>query len=110
MWPWRAQTVNGATGSAFAIGFVNSYGQVGDAIGPQMFQEKYEPRYQLPFGLSMALIALCGIVNGVTWWVTRRTESDTRKHKLARRWARENNEAVLNDVLDRDFQPTSRGV
>uniref|UniRef100_A0A8H7NR40 Major facilitator superfamily (MFS) profile domain-containing protein n=1 Tax=Bionectria ochroleuca TaxID=29856 RepID=A0A8H7NR40_BIOOC len=110
MWPWRAQTVNGATGSAFAIGFVNSYGQVGDAIGPQMFQEKYEPRYQLPFGLSMALIALCGIVNGVTWWVTRRTESDTRKHKLARRWARENNEAVLDDVLDRDFQPTSRGV
>ncbi|CAG9988296.1 unnamed protein product [Clonostachys byssicola] len=110
MWPWRAQTVNGATGSAFAIGFVNSYGQVGDAIGPQMFQEKYEPRYQLPFGLSMALIALCGIVNGVTWWVTRRTESDTRKHKLARRKARENNEAVLDDVLDRDFQPTSRGV
>ncbi|VUC27958.1 unnamed protein product [Clonostachys rosea] len=111
MWPWRAQTVNGATGSAFAIGFVNSYGQVGDAIGPQIFQEKYEPRYQLPFGISMALIALCGIVNGVTWWFTQRTESDTRKHKLARLQARKNNEAVLDDVSDRDFiKPTSHGV
>ncbi|GJC85396.1 hypothetical protein ColLi_08234 [Colletotrichum liriopes] len=104
MWPWRAQTVNGATGSAFAIGFVNSYGQVGDALGPQMFQEKYAPSYQLPFGLSMGLIGLCGIVNGVTWWVTRRTENDTRKHKRARILARKNNEAVLDDVVDLDLE------
>jgi hypothetical protein len=103
MWPWRAQTVNGATGSAFAIGFVNSYGQVGDALGPQMFQDKYEPKYQLPFGLSMGLVGLCGIVNGITWWVTHQTESDTRKHKLARLEARKNNEAVLDDVSDRDL-------
>lgn len=108
MWPWRAQTVNGATGSAFAIGFVNSYGQVGDALGPQMFQDQYEPRYQLPFGLSMGLIALCGLTNGVTWWVTRQTESDTRKHKLARLEARKNNEAVLDDVFDRDFERSAR--
>lgn len=107
MWPWRAQTVNGATGSAFAIGFVNSYGQVGDALGPQMFQDKYEPRYQLPFGLSMGLIALCGVVNGVTWWYTYQTESDTRRHKLARLEARKNNETVLDDVSDRDFEAKS---
>lgn len=104
MWPWRAQTVNGATGSALAIGFVNSYGQVGDALGPQMFQEKYGPRYQLPFGLSMGLIGLCGLVNGLTWWVTRRTEADTRRHKLARLAARRNDEAVLEDVVDRDLE------
>ncbi|TIC96946.1 putative tartrate transporter [Colletotrichum higginsianum] len=103
MWPWRAQTVNGATGSAFAIGFVNSYGQVGDALGPQMFQEKYAPSYQLPFGLSMGLVGLCGIVNGVTWWVTRRTENDTRRHKRARILAKKNNEAVLDDVVDLDL-------
>ncbi|GJD04331.1 pantothenate transporter [Colletotrichum higginsianum] len=103
MWPWRAQTVNGATGSAFAIGFVNSYGQVGDALGPQMFQEKYAPSYQLPFGFSMGLVGLCGIVNGVTWWVTRRTENDTRRHKRARILAKKNNEAVLDDVVDLDL-------
>ncbi|GKT60946.1 pantothenate transporter [Colletotrichum tofieldiae] len=104
MWPWRAQTVNGATGSTFAIGFVNSYGQVGDALGPQMFQEKYAPSYKLPFGLSMGLVGLCGIVNGVTWWVTRQTENDTRKHKRARILARKNNEAVLDDVIDVDLE------
>ncbi|KAH9888308.1 major facilitator superfamily domain-containing protein [Xylariomycetidae sp. FL2044] len=98
MWPWRSQTVNGATGSAFAIAFVNSYGQVGDAVGPQIFQDKYEPKYQLPFAVSMALVGLCGITNLVTWWSTHRTESDTRKHKLARRLARKTNEAVLDDV------------
>lgn len=35
MWPWRVQTTSRATGSAFSIGFVNSYGQIGGAIGPQ---------------------------------------------------------------------------
>lgn len=38
MWPWRVQTTSGATGSAFSIGFVNSYGQIGGAIGPQSTQ------------------------------------------------------------------------
>ncbi|KAI1826439.1 major facilitator superfamily domain-containing protein [Xylaria intraflava] len=35
MWPWRVQTTSRATGSAFSIAFVNSYGQIGGAIGPQ---------------------------------------------------------------------------
>ncbi|KAL4796861.1 major facilitator superfamily domain-containing protein [Aspergillus venezuelensis] len=104
MWSWRSQTVNGATGSAFAIGFVNSYGQVGDAVGPQMFKDEYKPRYQLPFGLSMGLVAACGLTNLCTWWVTRQTESDTRKHKLARLKAKKANEAVLDDVLDHDLE------
>lgn len=38
MWPWRVQTTSRATGSAFSIGFVNSYGQIGGAIGPQSTQ------------------------------------------------------------------------
>ncbi|KAF3806259.1 putative transporter [Colletotrichum gloeosporioides] len=104
MWSWRSQTVNGATGSAFAIGFVNSYGQIGDAIGPQMFQDVYEPRYQLPFGLAMGLVSLCGVTNGYTWWVTRQTERDTRRHKLARLQAKLQNQAVLDDVTDNDLK------
>ncbi|KAH9243848.1 hypothetical protein K456DRAFT_1744470 [Colletotrichum gloeosporioides 23] len=104
MWSWRPQTVNGATGSAFAIGFVNSYGQIGDAIGPQMFQDVYEPRYQLSFGLAMGLVSLCGVTNGYTWWVTRQTERDTRRHKLARLQAKLQNQAVLDDVTDNDLK------
>lgn len=104
MWSWRSQTINGATGSAFAIGFVNSYGQVGDAVGPQMFQDVYEPRYQLPFGIAMGLVSLCGMTNAYTWWVTRQTERDTRRHKLARLDAKIRNEAVLDDVTDSDLK------
>lgn len=104
MWSWRSQTINGATGSAFAIGFVNSYGQVGDAVGPQMFQAVYEPRYQLPFGMAMGLVSLCGMINAYTWWVTRQTERDTRRHKLARLDAKVRNEAVLDDVTDKDLK------
>ncbi|CEL00784.1 hypothetical protein ASPCAL00380 [Aspergillus calidoustus] len=109
MWTWRSQTINGATGSAFAIGFVNSYGQVGDAVGPQMFEDKYEPRYQLPFGLSMGLVACCAITSLYTWWVTRRTERDTRRHKLARIEAKRRNEAVLDDISDRDLGGSDSG-
>ncbi|KAI1126210.1 major facilitator superfamily domain-containing protein [Nemania abortiva] len=76
MWPWRVQTTSRATGSAFSIGFVNSYGQIGGAIGPQT----------------------------VTWWVTRRTESDTRKLKRARIAASKRGEAILNDVVDNDLK------
>jgi hypothetical protein len=32
MWPWRVQTTEGATGSAFAIAFANSYGQIGGRL------------------------------------------------------------------------------
>ncbi|KAL4921862.1 major facilitator superfamily domain-containing protein [Aspergillus aurantiobrunneus] len=103
MWSWRSQTVNGATGSAFAVAFVNSYRQVGDAVGPQIFQDKYEPRYQLPLGLAMGLVALWGVTNSYTWWVTRQTERDTRRHKLARLRAKLENEAVLDDVSDCDL-------
>lgn len=46
MWPWRVQTTSRATGSAFSIGFVNSYGQIGGAIGPQ--SEYYRPLFLQP--------------------------------------------------------------
>jgi hypothetical protein len=45
MWPWRVQTTSRATGSAFSIGFVNSYGQIGGALGPQIFRSQYAPHY-----------------------------------------------------------------
>ncbi|KAL2679217.1 hypothetical protein Neosp_009984 [[Neocosmospora] mangrovei] len=40
MWPWRVQTTDGATGSAFAIAFANSYGQIGGAVGSQLFNSR----------------------------------------------------------------------
>ncbi|KXH48010.1 hypothetical protein CSAL01_07532 [Colletotrichum salicis] len=103
MWPWRVQTTSRATGSAFSIGFVNSYGQIGGAIGPQIFRSKYAPRYQTSFAATMALVVCCAIVTLITWWVTRKTESDTRRLKRARVRAERDGLAVLDDVVDQDL-------
>ncbi|KAJ0387429.1 hypothetical protein COL922a_002249 [Colletotrichum nupharicola] len=103
MWPWRVRTTSRATGSAFSIGFVNSYGQIGGAIGPQIFRSKYAPRYQTSFAAAMALVGCCAIITCITWWVTRKTESDTRRLKRARVRAEREGLAVLDDVVDRDL-------
>ncbi|GKT51666.1 MFS transporter prlL [Colletotrichum spaethianum] len=103
MWPWRVQTTSRATGSAFSIGFVNSYGQIGGAIGPQIFRSKYAPRYQTSFAAAMALVGCCTITTLITWWVTRKSESDTRRLKRARVRAEREGLAVLDDVVDRDL-------
>ncbi|KAI1386745.1 putative pantothenate transporter [Hypoxylon trugodes] len=121
MWPWRVQTTSRATGSAFSIGFVNSvrkiifipflfrglYGQIGGAIGPQIFRSAYAPRYQVSFAVAMALVACCMITTLITWWVTRQTESDTRKLKLARIAAAKRDDAILDDVVDNDLKKRS---
>lgn len=104
MWPWRVQTTSRATGSAFSIGFVNSYGQMGGAIGPQIFRQMYAPRYRESFASAMALIGACIMITLLTWWVTRKTESDTRKLKRARVKAEKDGLAVLDDVVDRDLE------
>lgn len=104
MWPWRVQTTSRATGSAFSIGFVNSYGQIGGAIGPQIFRSKYAPRYQVSFASAMALVGLCSLITLLTWWVTRHTERDTRRLKRARVKAQKDGLALVDDVVDRDLQ------
>ncbi|PNY21247.1 transporter [Tolypocladium capitatum] len=104
MWPWRVQTTSRATGSAFSIGFVNSYGQVGGAIGPLTFREMYQPHYKESFASAMALVVACMLVTSVTWWVTRRSEADTRRLMTARVRAGREGLVVLNDVVDRDLQ------
>lgn len=108
-WPWRVQTTSRATGSAFSIGFVNSYGQIGGAIGPQIFQSKYAPHYTVPFAVTMGLMAGCILTTLVTWWITRDTERATRRLKLARLEAMRRGEAVLDDVVDNDLVK-NRGV
>lgn len=99
MWPWRVQTTSRATGSAFSIGFVNSYGQIGGAVGPQIFLSKYAPRYTESFGAAMACVGACVGVTLVTWWVTRDIERETRRLKRAKVKASKNGLAVLDDVV-----------
>lgn len=107
MWPWRVQTTAHATGSAFSIGFVNSYGQIGGAIGPQIFRAKYAPRYRQSFTAAMACVAAGAAVTLLTWWVTRHTERDTRTLKRARIAASKKGMTVLEDVVDHDIAAKS---
>lgn len=104
MWPWRVQTTSRATGSAFSIGFVNSYGQIGGAIGPQIFRDKYAPKYQLSFGVAMGLVGCCMALTLVTWRVTWKTERDTRRLKLARVEAGRRGQAIMEDLEDNDLK------
>jgi nitrate/nitrite transporter NarK len=98
------QTTSRATGSAFSIGFVNSYGQIGGAIGPQLFNSKYAPRYTVPFSVAIGLVGLCAILTLITWWVTWDTERDTRRLKVAKIAAEKRGETILEDVVDHDLK------
>jgi nitrate/nitrite transporter NarK len=110
MWPWRVQTTSRATGSAFSIGFVNSYGQIGGAIGPQLFRSAYAPRYQLSFGVAMALVGCCAFTTLVTWWVTRDIEVETRRLKRQKVEAAKRGETVFQDIAIEDEMRKTRAV
>ncbi|KUJ09089.1 pantothenate transporter [Mollisia scopiformis] len=98
MWPWRVQTTERATGSAFAIAFVNSYGQIGGAVGSQIFNSKYAPHYATSFGVAMGMIGLAIVMNLVTWGFTYKIDNETRRLKRVRVLAGKTNETVLDDV------------
>ncbi|ESZ89519.1 putative pantothenate transporter [Sclerotinia borealis F-4128] len=74
MWPWRVQTTSRATGSVFSTGFVNSYGQIGGALGPQIFRSQYAPHYPISFAIAMAIVGFAIVMNLVTWYVMREVE------------------------------------
>jgi hypothetical protein len=78
--------------------------QIGGAIGPHLFQSKYAPHYGVSFGIAMGFISACILATLGTWWLTRQTEKDTRRLKLARVSAQKRGEAVLDDVVDNDLK------
>ncbi|KAF5615984.1 tartrate transporter [Fusarium sp. NRRL 25303] len=98
MWPWRVQTTDGATGSAFAIAFANSYGQIGGAVGSQLFNSRFAPRYTTSFGIAMGFIGMAIVMNVITWSFTWKVDVATRRLKRARDAAAKRNEAILDDV------------
>ncbi len=98
MWPWRVQTTEGATGSAFAIAFANSYGQIGGAVGSQLFASRYAPHYTTSFGIAMGFIGAAILMNIITWGFTYKVDVETRKLKRERIEAGKRGEAVLDDV------------
>ncbi|KAK8129005.1 pantothenate transporter [Apiospora sp. TS-2023a] len=108
MWPWRVQTTSRATGSAFAIDFVNSYGQIGGAVGPQLFRADYAPRYRISFGVAMGLVGSCIGVTLVTWFLTRGTERETRRLKREKLAAARRGEGFVGELGDETVKSGGR--
>ena len=84
MWPWRIQTTEGATGSAFAIAFANSYGQIGGAVGPQLFNSRFAPHYTTSFAIAMGFVGVAIIMASITWAVTAKVDIETRRIRRVR--------------------------
>ncbi|GAB7323890.1 hypothetical protein MBLNU13_g07323t1 [Cladosporium sp. NU13] len=84
MWPWRVQTINGATGSAFAIAFANSYGQIGGAVGAQLFNSRFAPRYETSFAIAMGFVGIAIVVASITWYFTGSVDIEMRRERRAR--------------------------
>ena len=84
MWPWRVQTINGATGSAFAIAFANSYGQIGGAVGAQLFNSRFAPRYETSFAIAMGFVGIAIIIASITWYFTGSVDVEMRRERRAR--------------------------
>jgi hypothetical protein len=100
MWPWRVQTTQGATGSAFAIAFANSYGQIGGAVGSQLFNSRYAPHYTTSFAIAMGFIGMAILMNLITWSFTWRVDASTRQSKRDRIAAAKRKEPVVEDAND----------
>jgi hypothetical protein len=98
MWPWRIQTTSGATGSAFAIAFANSYGQIGGAVGPQLFNSRFAPHYSTSFAIGMGFVGMAIVMASITWIVTAGVDVETRRMKRVRIAAGKRGQAVLDDV------------
>jgi hypothetical protein len=69
-----------------------------------LFRSEYAPHYTVPFAVAMGLVGLCAILTLITWWVTRETERDTRRLKLAKMAAEKRGETILEDVVDKDLK------
>ena len=52
----------------------------------------------------MGIVSCCILITLATWWVTRRTERETRRLKRARVKAQKEGLAVLEDVVDNDLK------
>lgn len=100
MWPWRVQTINGATGSAFAIAFANSYGQVGGAVGTQLFNSRYAPRYETSFAIAFRFLGLAIIMVLITWVVTGKVDIELRRARRARILLTRRGEEVIESVSE----------
>ncbi|GAA5920383.1 hypothetical protein JCM6882_004979, partial [Rhodosporidiobolus microsporus] len=98
-WPWRAQTLKGASYAATAIAFQNSLAGLSGFYTPHLFQAKYKPYYQVPFFICFAFFGTCALVCLATWYATYDVERGTRRVAAAqRKGGKLNNENIADNI------------
>ncbi|WWC93185.1 hypothetical protein V866_000018 [Kwoniella sp. B9012] len=85
LWPWRSQTMKGATSTAFVFSFQNGMAQWSGMIGPQVFRSKYAPRYTIPFMVCVIFQFLAGLTASLGWYLSKDTEKAVRQEAKIRR-------------------------
>ncbi|GAA5891745.1 hypothetical protein JCM6882_006192 [Rhodosporidiobolus microsporus] len=107
-WPWRAQTLKGASYAAVAIGFQNGGGGLAGFYTSQIFRSQYAPHYVIPYMLCVMFFALMGVTTLALWWATFAIERDTRRISAKRRAAGRNNNEVVEDEVKIDEKVAQR--
>lgn len=94
--------MSGSTGAAFAIGLQSSVAQLGAAIGPQFFQQKWaSDRYRNSFLIGTAITLAALVTNLWTWWLTRDIERRVNQVRKATLKARREGKAYTgNEDID----------
>ncbi|KIX09974.1 uncharacterized protein Z518_01055 [Rhinocladiella mackenziei CBS 650.93] len=77
--------LKGATGTAFTLAFQSCIGQVGGAIGPQLFPSRFAHNgYKTSFIICAASIGASWVANLWTWYLTDDTEKEVQRVRRLR--------------------------
>lgn len=76
MWVWLSSNVAGTNKRAAAQGFIFSVGNIGGAIGAQIYRAEFAPRYVQGHAINFALYGLALISGGIVWWSYRKDNAE----------------------------------
>lgn len=75
LWPERIRATNGTTSSALAIGMTAASAQLAGIVGPQVYQEKFGPRFTTSFTVSLTLLVVVMLSVAATRLLLSRRET-----------------------------------
>ncbi|KAL7421487.1 hypothetical protein Q5752_004374 [Cryptotrichosporon argae] len=84
IYPLRTQSLKPGSASV-ALAGLNTFACIPDFFTAQFFQDKYAPRYIVPFVICLAFCAFAGIAIAVTWYFAYDNEKQTRMVARERR-------------------------
>lgn len=76
-WAWRSASLQGATGTAFALAAQTAIAQIGATVAPSVFPAKWAYNgYKKSFYICTACVGVAFITTLVTWYLTRTLERE----------------------------------